>query len=307
MPLHPKVERLLANMARAGLKPVWDTPLSEARMLMVETSRLLGPPQPVHSIEDHAIAGPQGEVPIRIYRPSEKVLPIVLYFHGGGWVIGSIDSHDGYCRSLANAAECVVVSVDYRLAPEHTYPAALEDAYAAVFWVSRNASAIGSKPGTVAVAGDSAGGNLAAAVSLMARDRGGPKVGCQVLIYPITDCNFQTASYLHFAEDFFLTREAMIWFWDQYCPVLSDRQQPYVSPLRAKSVENIPPALILTAEFDPLRDEAESYAAKLQAAGVECKLVRYEGMIHGFTRRFQLLDEAHHAMNETVSWIQSHL
>jgi acetyl esterase len=307
MPLHPKVEKLLANMARAGLKPIWETPLAEARMLMVETSRLLGPPEPVYAVFDHAISGPAGAIPIRVYRPSEKMGPVVVYFHGGGWVIGSIDSHDGYCRSLANAADCIVVSVDYRLAPEHVYPAAAEDAYAAVCWVSGNFETLGAKPGPIGVAGDSAGGNLAAVVSLMARDQGGPEIGCQVLVYPITDCNFQTASYLHFAEDFFLTRQAMIWFWDQYCPNLLEREDAYASPLRAKNLMGLPPALILTAEFDPLRDEGEAYAARLQNAGVESKAVCYDGMIHGFTRRFQLLDEAHQALSETVNWIQSHL
>jgi acetyl esterase len=193
------------------------------------------------------------------------------------------------------------------LAPEHAYPAAALDAYAALCWASENLSIIGGKPGLIGVAGDSAGGNLAAVVSLMARDRSGPKVGCQVLIYPITDCNFQTASYLQFAEDYFLTRQAMIWFWDQYCPVLSVREEAQASPLRANVLEGLPPALILTAEFDPLRDEGEAYADRLKQAGVECKVIRYEGMIHGFTRRFQLLDEAHHAMRETVDWIQTHL
>lgn len=306
MPLHPRVEKLLANLARSGLKPIHESPLAEARALMVETSRLLGPPESVHSLSDLSVPGPAGEIPIRVYRPSEGPLPVVVYFHGGGWVIGSIESHDGYCRSLANAANCVLVSVEYRLAPEHKYPAAVEDAHAAVRWVSENPRVIGGKAGPLGVAGDSAGGNLAAAVSLMARDHGGPAIGCQVLIYPITDCNFQTNSYQQFAEGYFLTRQAMMWFWDQYCPA-ADRNQAYVSPVRAKSLAGLPPALILTAEYDPLRDEAETYAAKLQEAGTRCKVIRYDGMIHGFTRRFQLLDEAHQAMNETVEWIQTHL
>lgn len=307
MPLHPKVKKLLANMARVGLKPIWDTPLAEARSLMLETSRLLGPPEPVAAVFDDAVPGPAGDIPIRVYRPSAKALPVVVYFHGGGWVIGSINSHDAYCRSLANAANCIVVSVEYRLAPEHPHPAALDDAYEALCWVSENVESLGGKAGPIGVAGDSAGGNLAAVVSLMARDLGGPQVGCQVLIYPITDCNFQTASYLEFAENYFLTREAMIWFWDQYCPRLATRETAYLSPLRAKSFEGLPPALILTAEFDPLRDEAEAYAARLKQVGVDCQSIRYNGMIHGFTRRFQLLDEAHHALRETVNWIQSHL
>jgi acetyl esterase len=207
-------------------------------------------------------------------------------------VIGSIDSHDGYCRSLANAANCVVVSVEYRLAPEHKYPAATNDAYAAVEWISQNAETIGGRAGPIGIAGDSAGGNLAAVVALMSRDRGGPAIGCQVLIYPITDCHLETPYYLQFAEDYFLTRRAMIWFWDQYCPNPSERNQPYASPLRAETLNNLPPALILTAQYDPLRDEGEAYAASLREASVPCRLIRYDGMIHGFTRRFQLLDAA---------------
>lgn len=307
MPLHPRVEKLLANLSRSGMKPVYETPLAEARSLMVETSKLLGPPDPVHSVKDLTIPGPAGEMFLRVYRPDGNSLPVVVYFHGGGWVIGSVDSHDGYCRTLANAANTIVVSVEYRLAPEHPFPAAAEDAYAATKWVAEYSQSLGGKSGSIGVAGDSAGGNLAAAVALMARDRRGPDIGCQVLIYPITDCRFDTQSYLDFADDYFLTRQAMIWFWDQYCPNQADRENPYVSPLRADSLSDLPPALILTAEFDPLRDEAEAYAAKLSDAGVDTQSIRFDGMIHGFTRRFQLLDQAEDALKETVHTIQSRL
>ncbi len=304
MPLHPKAEKLLAGLARSDLKPIWDTPLAEARSLMVETSRLLGPFDAVETIEDRSIPGPAGEIPIRIYRPAGEALPMVVYFHGGGWVIGSIDSHDGYARALSKSANAVVVSVGYRLAPEHRYPAAAEDAYAATVWASENAAVLGGRTGPVGVAGDSAGGNLAAAVALMARDQSGPEIGCQILIYPITDCDFETGSYRDFAEDYFLTRDAMKWFWDQYCPARADRYEAYISPARAETLWGLPPALVLTAEYDPLRDEAELYAGKLRDAGNEAKLIRYEGMIHGFTRRFHLFDEAHHAMSETAAIIE---
>lgn len=307
MPLHPRVEKLLSSLSQSGLKPIYETPLAEARSLMIETSKLLGPPEPVFSIKDLTIPGPVGEILIRVYRPEGDALPVVVYFHGGGWVIGSVDSHDGYCRTVANASNAIVVSVEYRLAPEHGFPAAAEDAYAATKWVAENATTLGGKSGVIGVAGDSAGGNLAAAAALMARDRGGPDIGCQVLIYPITDCNFDTTSYVDFADDYFLTRQAMIWFWDQYCPDEADRKHPYVSPLRAETLSNLPPALILTAEYDPLRDEGETYAAELSKAGVEAQAIRYDGMIHGFTRRFQLLDEAEAALRETVNMIQSRL
>ena len=307
MSLNPKVEKLLENLAKLGLKPIYETPLADARAYMVESSRLLGPPEPVETVEDRLIPGPGGELLIRVYRPAGNSLPVVVYFHGGGWAIGSVDSHDGYCRTLANAAGAIVVSVNYRLAPEHKFPAAAEDASAAVKWTFENAESLGGKPGPIGVAGDSAGGNLAAACCLMARDRGEPDIGCQVLIYPITDCRFDTPSYLEFAEGYFLTRNAMIWFWDQYCPDIEARGNSYVSPLRAKSLAELPPALIMTAEYDPLRDEAEVYAARLRDAGVEAKDLRYDGVIHGFTRRFQLLDEANDALDQTVAFIQWHL
>ncbi len=307
MPLHPKVEKMLANLARLELPPISETPVAEARKLMVETSQLLGPLEPVANVEDRILPGPAGDLPIRIYHPGGEQCPVVMYFHGGGWVIGSIESHDGYCRKLANATGAIIVSVEYRLAPEYRFPAATEDAFAATKWVSENIESLNGKPGPIGVAGDSAGGNLAATVCLMARDRNGPAIGCQVLIYPITDCNFQTGSYLAFAENYFLTRDAMIWFWNQYCPEISERTNPYVSPMSAESLAELPPALIVTAEFDPLRDEAETYAWKLEQAGVPTTLRRYEGMIHGFTRRFQLLDQAHQALAETVAIIQTHL
>lgn len=307
MPLHPRVEKLLSNLSRTGMKPVYETPLAEARSLMIETSKLLGLPDPVHSVRDLTIPGPAGEILIRVYQPEGDSLPVVVYFHGGGWVIGSVESHDGYCRTLANASQAIVVSVEYRLAPEHGFPAAAEDAHAATTWVAKNAESLGGKAGKIGVVGDSAGGNLAAAAALMARDRGGPNIGCQVLIYPITDCNFDTPSYLDFADDYFLTRQAMMWFWDQYCPNEADRRNPYVSLNRAESLTDLPPALILTAEYDPLRDEAEAFAAKLSEAGVEAKSIRYDGMIHGFTRRFQFLEEAEHALGEAANIIQSRL
>jgi acetyl esterase len=304
MSLDPQVQRFLANVAKAELPPITQLSPAEARQQMIDASAAMGKPEAVDSIEDRTIPGSGGDIPIRIYKPAGEELPIVVYFHGGGWVLGNIDTHDGYCRSLANASDAIVVSVDYRLAPEHKYPAAAEDAYEATRWVNENAVAIGGRTGPLAVAGDSAGGNLAAVVPLMARDRGEPMVGCQVLIYPITDCNVDTASYQDFANDHLLTRDAMIWFWDHYCELETDRDHAYLSPLRAESLQGLPKTLVITAGYDPLRDEGEAYAEKLREAGVAVTLTRYEGMIHGFTRRFNLLDKAQTALEEVATAIR---
>jgi len=307
MPLDPQVRRLLDRIARANLPPINTLPTAKARQQMIDASAALGKPESVDSIEDRTVPGSGGAIPIRIYKPAGEQLPIVVYFHGGGWVLGNIDTHDGYCRALANASGAIVVSVDYRLAPEHKFPAAVEDAYDAVRWVSENAIAIGGKSGPLAVAGDSAGGNLAAVVPLMARDRSGPSIGCQVLIYPITDHNLDTASYREFANDHFLTRDAMRWFWDEYCESDTDRDQACLSPLRAEDLQGLPSALVITAGYDPLRDEGEAYAKKLRQAGVAVALTRYDGMIHGFTRRFDLLDKAREALDEVADVIRNAL
>lgn len=307
MPLDPQVRRLLDAVSQAEMPPINSLSLADARQQMIDASGALGKPEAVDSIENRTIPGSGGAIPVRIYKPAGEGLPIVVYFHGGGWVLGSIDTHDGYCRSLANAAGAIVVSVDYRLAPEHKYPAAADDAYEATRWVSENAIAIGGRSGPLAVAGDSAGGNLAAVVTLMARDRGEPLIGCQVLIYPITDRDLNTASYWEFANDHLLTRDAMIWFWDHYCASETDRDQAYLSPLRAANLQGLPPALVMTAGYDPLRDEGEAYAEKLREAGVAVTLTRYEGMIHGFTRRFNLFDKADEALNEVAAVIKDTL
>lgn len=305
MSLDPQAKQLLDSLAQTDLPAINTLSPTEARQQMLNATAGLGKPEAVDSLEDRRIPGSGGEIPLRIYKPSGERLPIVVYFHGGGWVLGGIETHDGYCRALANASRSMVVSVDYRLAPEHKYPAAAEDAYEATRWVSEHAVALGGRPDSLAVVGDSAGGNLAAAVTLMARDRGGPKINCQVLIYPITDHDFNTASYQEFANGYLLTRDAMIWFWDLYCEAETDRAHRYLSPLRAKNLQGLPPTLLITAGHDPLRDEGEAYAHKLRQAGVSVTLTRYEGMLHGFTRRFDILDKAHEALQQVAAAISN--
>jgi acetyl esterase len=224
------------------------------------------------------------------------VLPLLVFFHGGGFVIGDIDTHDATCRGLAKAAHCIVVSVDYRLAPEHPFPAAPEDCYAATVWVADNAASLGGDGARLAVGGDSAGGNLAAVVALMARDRGGPALTHQLLIYPVIDHNFDTASYVENGRGYLLSREMMMWFWGLYLEDAGDGSKPYASPIRAEDLSGLAAATIISAEFDPLRDEGEAYARRLGDADVAVTARRYDGMVHGFFAMTAVLDRAREAV-----------
>ena len=301
MVIDPQVQEFLEELKSLGAPPPETLSPAEARALHAAGAETLGPPEPVAAIEDRTVPGPAGEIPIRIYVPQGTgPFPVFVYYHGGGWVLGSIATHDGLCCAIANAARCVVVSVEYRLAPEHTYPAAVDDAYAATSWVVENAGLIGGDSRRVAVGGDSAGGNLAAAVCLMARDRQTFKPLLQVLIYPITDYNLDTTSYLENAEGYLLTRATMKWFWECYLADEEDGCQPHASPLRAEDLGRLPPALVITAEYDPLRDEGEAYAARLRDAGVPVTLTRYDGMIHAFIRRTAIFDKARTAMQQVA-------
>jgi acetyl esterase len=299
MPLDPQTRVLLEQMAKANLTPYEAMTPQEARRQMALGSCFLERPPELFAWEDRQIPGPSDGLRIRIYRPtSAAVLPVVVFFHGGGWVMGSIESHDVYCRQLARASGWAVVSVDYRLAPEHKFPAGLEDAFAATRWVAEHAGEIGVDERRIAVAGDSAGGNLAAAVALLARDQGGPPLTFQLLMYPVLDYYFDTPSYRENATGYHLTCAAMIWAWEHYLDRPEDGQLPYASPLRAEDLSGLPAALIMTAEYDPLRDEGEAYAQRLDAAGVPVTLKRYDGLIHGFARRTNALARARDAMQD---------
>jgi acetyl esterase len=304
MPVDPQAQVFLDMLKAMNVPDVSTQTVEEARAVM-EASRQLDttPPEAIFKVENRTIPGPAGEIPVRIYTPEGNgPLPVLVYFHGGGWVICSLDTHDGICRALANQAQCVVVSVDYRMAPEHKFPAAVDDCYAATKWVVENAASINGKADRVAVGGDSAGGNLAAVVSLMAKENGGPHIVFQLLIYPATDYYIPgTDSIRENAEGYYLTRSAMVWFWNHYANSEEDANNPHMAPLRAKDLSNLPPALVLTAEYDPLRDEGEMYATRLQEAGVSVTATRYNGMVHGFFSLSNMMDQAKVAVAEAAA------
>lgn len=306
MPLDPQARAMLDLLAEEGIPPNHQLPVEDARYVMrLRAKRFAGEPVPVARVEDRTVPGPGGEIPVRVYTPEGTgPFPCLVYFHGGGWVIGSIETHDHVARPLAARTPCVVVSVEYRLAPEHKFPAAAEDAYAATQWVAANAASLNVDATRIAVGGDSAGGNLATVTCLMARERGGPRLVFQLLYYPVTGHDFETASYLENANIGGLTRADMIWFWNHYLARKEDALNPYATPLRAEDLRGLPPALIMAAEYDPLRDEDAAYAERLRRAGVPVRYVCYEGMIHGFISRASVLDQGKKGLEESVAALQ---
>ena len=299
MPLDPQAKAVLDQFASMGGPQLHEMSVAQARELILGMVALAGEPESIARVENRTVPGSAGEIPVRIYTPvGTAPFPVLVYFHGGGWVIGNLDTHDGICRSLANRVGCLVVSVDYRLAPEHRFPAAPEDCYAATRWLAEHAGSLGGDKGRIAVGGDSAGGNLAAVVALMARDRGGPKLAFQLLVYPATDTDFETRSYRENSEGYFLTRADMVWFWNHYAPRDEDRRNPYAAPLRAASLRGLPPALVITAEFDPLCDDGNAYAARLREDGVPVRLSQQDGLIHGFFQMGAVIDRGRASVDE---------
>ncbi|MGK8488604.1 alpha/beta hydrolase [Nocardia asiatica] len=308
MPLTPEA-RVIVDAAAAAFPALGTEVLdaTEARRLLAARPAPAVEPIPVARVRERLIPGPPGapEVRIRIYRPESapRPAPVVVFCHGGGFVICGLDSHDQFCRAMAAAAEAIVVSVDYRQAPEHRFPAAAEDAYAALCWVAGHAEALGGDPARVVVAGDSAGGNLAAVTALMARDRDGPGIARQLLLYPMLDPACATESYRANAEGYFTTAAHLRWYWRQYLGS-HDGADPYANPLRAE-MSGLPPAFIVTAEFDPLRDEGESYGQRLRRAGVAAEIHRYDGMFHGFMSMAAHLPEAMRANTAAYAAIRA--
>ncbi len=309
MPMHPQAQLILDVMSDSGLVIDESTEAAVIRAQIEEFAKAgqaLG--EPVHQIDDRTIPGPGGELPVRVYRPGEdRPLPLLVWFHGGGWTIGSLDTHDNTCRSLANGVGCVVVSVDYRLAPEHKFPAAVEDALAAMQWVADHGADVGGDPARLAVGGDSAGGNLAAVVSLLARDAGTPDLAFQLLVYPVTDHELESASRRENATGYFLELESMRWFYNQYLNDENDSADWRFSPVRAAALTGLPPAFVLTAEFDPLRDQGELYARRLEAAGVPVELRRYDGVVHGFFGMREFIEPAQQAFDDVTKALREAL
>lgn len=281
--LDPQIQDYLHGLSERGLPPLHRLSLQDARETYLNLSVPETSPEAVGSVTELSVPGPEGSVPIRVYTPTgDGPHPALVFFHGGGWMLGDLDTHDALCRALTNATECVVIAVEYRLAPEHPFPAGLEDCYAATRWVANNPEAVGVDPDTLAVAGDSAGATLAVGVGLLARDRDGPDIDYQVLAYPPTNYGFETASYEENAQGYFLTREDMKRFWNGYLRCELDGRHPYASPLRAQQLDALPPAFVLTCGFDPLRDDGRALADRLSSAGVPVRHVEYDDMIHGF-------------------------
>jgi acetyl esterase len=301
MSLDPQARVVLDLVAKAGRPPYCRLSPKEARQQYRDTRAALQPAPPqIGPVEDLSADGAHGVIPLRLYRPrgtrTGERLPVLVYFHGGGWVIGDLDTHDVLCRQLVADSSAAVVAVDYRLAPEHKFPAAVEDCWAATRWVSANGARLGIDAQRLAVGGDSAGGNLAAVIALLARDQGGPPIAFQLLIYPGTDMAAHTPSHTAFAEGYLLTRENMRWFVGHYLRGEEDETDWRASPLRVPSLRGLPPALVITAGFDPLLDEGEAYGRRLRQEGVTVDYLSYGGMIHGFFGMAGVLETANRAI-----------
>ncbi|MDX1947150.1 MAG: alpha/beta hydrolase [Pirellulaceae bacterium] len=302
--------QLKARLAAGGmLRDLMDYPPVEGRAEF-ERRAAADPKlsEPVASAVDRTVPGPAGEIPVRVYAPhGNGPFPVLLFYHGGGWVLGSINTHDEVPRSICHRAGVIVVSVDYRLAPEHRFPAPLDDCYAALVWAAEHAAEIGGDPRRLAVGGDSAGGNLAAAVAIRARDERGPRVLLQVLIYPVTNYNFDSASYHQMSTGFGLTRAGMQAFWRDYLRDPAEGLHPLASPLQAGNLAGLPPALVITAHFDVLRDEGEAYAARLAQAGVPVTCTRYTAMNHGFLRQAASYEDGRQAHEQIAAALREAL
>jgi acetyl esterase len=299
--LDPQAKAVIDLVVKSGRPPYHQLSPKDARQLFRETRPASTPvPPEIGMVKDLTADGPHGPIPLRLYRPkgvaASTALPGLVFFHGGGWVIGDLDTHDVLCRQLTGEAGVSVISVDYRLAPEHKFPAAVDDAWAATRWVASHAAELGIDGGRLAVGGDSAGGNLAAVVAILAREHGGPGLALQILIYPVTDLGAESASYTDFADGFMLTRDSMRWFRAQYLTGGREGLDWRVSPLRAPSLAGLPPAMVVTAGFDPLRDEGDAYARKLREAGVRVDAICYGGMIHGFMPMGRLIESGNRAV-----------
>lgn len=308
MALDPQVERVLDLVRSSGSPDYSEMNPDDAREWHQRTASLLDiPPEPLYGIEDRAVDGPRGEIPLRVYTPrqSAEPLPVFVWMHGGGHVVGSIDSYDALCRMFALRVDCVVVSVDYRLAPEHRFPAGVDDCFAALCWVGAHAAALGGDAARIAIGGDSAGGNLAAVCAILARDAGFPALAFQLLVYPRTAADEESASHRTFAEGYLLTRRTILWFHGHYRNAEDDRSDFRYAPLVCQDLTRLPPALVIVAEFDPLRDDGIAYAQALERAGNRVTLSEYGGMVHSFFSLGGAVDTAREAHAEAATALKA--
>lgn len=301
MSLDPQIKALLAAMQS---QPALDYSTLTAAELRQAFNNLGLPTEgrkSIKAVRDQVIDGPRGPIALRIYQPETLVaLPVMVFFHGGGFVVGNLDSHDALCRALSDALPAVLVAVDYRLAPEYKFPAGIDDAFAATQWVAENAKALGSSADRVLVGGDSAGGNLAAVVCQLARDTGGPAIAHQLLIYPVCDNDLQRTSYQEVGKGYFLETELIAWFWQQYLTSPAEGELAKASPLRG-NLAGLPSATVITAGFDPLHDEGDAYARLLKRAGVAVQHINAPGAIHGFMSFIGMLDVANQTLAEIAA------
>ena len=309
MALHPSAEMMVQVLNDSGLTFEGDaTPADRRAAMIAATTNPLFPKHPVHDVVDRTIPGPAGDLPVRVFRPSAATgLPLLLWFHGGGWVTGNLDTHDQLGRLLADHVGAVVVSVDYRLAPEAKFPAAADDCLAAYEWALAHADEVGADSTRVAIGGDSAGGNLAAVVALDARERGLPQPKLQLLVYPVTDYEFDSDSMIDNAKGYFLETEGMRWFWDHYARTPADFADPRYSPMQASDVSGLARAVVVTAEYDPLRDQGEAYARRLTDAGVSTEAVRADGLIHGFFGMHEFMPPGRESWDVSVAALRDAL
>ena len=304
MPLDPQAKSILKALEALNEPPVTTVSPAVSRIHFESRKRESGPS--ISKISEYLIPSTNGGIQTRIYTPEgQGPFPILVWFHGGGWVLGNLNTTESECRNLTNLAKCVVVSVDYRLAPESKFPAAAEDCYTATKWISDHPTSFNVDAQRMAIGGASSGGNLAAVVTLMSRDRNGPKLLHQLLVVPVTDYDFNTESYIQNESGYGLTREAMIWYWRQYLNSEADSHNPYAVPMREKDLSGLPNATIITAEFDPLRDEAEAYAKRLEEAGTKTTCARYDGMIHGFFGMSESINKTRDAIKQAADELKN--
>ncbi len=308
MPLDPQIEFVIGLVKKANAPELWQLTPDQAREQYLLRVDKLKVRELIHKTEDRKISGPGSHIPIRIYRPRDlkpgEKLPVLIWYHGGGFVIGDLDTHDSVCRMLANQADCIVAAADYRLAPEHKFPAAVEDCDAVLKWIALHAAEIDADAGCIAVGGDSAGANLATVMAILARDAGHPELVFQLLVYPAVAPEPESSSHHKFAEGYVLTRNTITWFYQHYLRSKRDTRDFRFAPLVADDLSNLPPALVVVAGYDPLRDEGVDYARRLIESGNRVRLSNYEGMIHGFYLMGGAVDAARQAVAESAQMLR---